>query len=405
MKNRGISLLRWLAVNVCRLALAATFIFSGTVKLIDPQGVQYKLEDYALAFGLHEHVHGLVALLLAVALAMLEFMLGIYVFFGIRRRRTMSVLLLFMLAMTPLTLYLALANPVTDCGCFGDAIRLTNWQTFWKNIALLAMTVIALFNVRRMTRFISERNQWLISLYSFVFGLAFAGYNLYYLPMVDFRPYHVGADLLQGIMDERYGTDTSMRYIDFSIQTSDGEDITEAWLQQEGYKFLLVAPFLELADDANTDRLNDLYEYCQQHDYPFLCLTSSMADGMELWRDATGAEYPMAWTDGVVLKTVVRSNPGLLLLRDGIIERKYAHTQFPDVQQEGLCIEQTGWQENYRRSYLRDAFHVLLWFLVPLFSFTFLDSIWIGSKYYRKYRIRHINQIKNTQHEKEDCSR
>ncbi len=398
MRKRKVNLWRWIVVNVCRLLLAATFIFSGTVKLIDPQGVQYKLEDYTVAFGMYDYVQGMVALVLAVFLAMLEFMLGIYVFFGIRRRKTLLVILAFMLVMTPLTLYLAFTNPISDCGCFGDAVKLTNWQTFWKNIVLLTMTVVALLNLRRMTRFISERNQWLISLYSLLFGLVFAGYNLYRLPVVDFRPYHIGANLLQGIMDERYGTDTSMRYIDFAIQTLDGEDITETWLQQDGYKFLLIAPYLNQSDDANADRINNLYEYSQQHGYPFLCLTSSMEDDMEQWRDATGAEYPIAWTDGVVLKTVIRSNPGLLLLQGGTIIMKYAHTQLPDVQPDSPRIEQDGQQHNQQRSYLRDIFRLLLWFLLPLFAFVFLDGLWVGSKYYRRYKIRHINQTKRKTH-------
>ncbi len=398
MRKRKANFYWWLVVNVCRLVLAITFIFSGTVKLIDPQGVQYKLEDYALAFGVHEYVQGLWAMVLALALSMLEFMLGIYVFFGIRRRKTMFVMLLFMLVMTPLTLYLAVANPVTDCGCFGDAIKLTNWQTFGKNVVLLAMNVVLLFNLRRMTRFISERNQWLISLYSLLFGMVFAGYNLYRLPVVDFRPYHVGADLLKGIMDERYGTDTSMQYIDFAIQSLDGEDITETWLGQKGYKFLLVAPYLPMADDANTDRINDLYEYSQKYGYPFLCLTSSTTEDMEQWRDATGAEYPIAWADGVVLKTVIRSNPGLLLLQDGTIVMKYAHTQLPEVQRDSPRIEDGRQQNSQHRSYFRDAFRLLLWFLLPLFSFSFLDSLWVGSKYYKRYRIRHINQTKRKTH-------
>ncbi len=398
MRKRKVNLWRWVVVNVCRLLLAATFIFSGTVKLIDPQGVQYKLEDYAVAFGMYDYVQGLAALVLALVLAMLEFMLGIYVFFGIRRRKSMLVILAFLLVMTPLTLYLALKNPVVDCGCFGDAIKFTNWQTFWKNIVLLAMTIVALFNLRRMTRFISERNQWLISFYSFLFGLVFAGYNLYRLPVVDFRPYHIGANLLQGIMDERYGTDTSMQYIDFAIQSLDGEDITETWLQQDGYKFLLVAPYLNQADDANADRINNLYEYCQQYDYPFLCLTSSTEDDMEQWRDATGAEYPIAWTDGVVLKTVVRSNPGLLLLQDGTIIMKYAHTQLPDVQHDSPRIEDDRKQNAPQRNYLRDAFRLLSWFILPLFLIVFLDGLWVGSKYYRRYKIRHINQTKRKTH-------
>ena len=127
---------------MARLVVVVTFTFSGAVKLNDPLGTAYKLQDYAQAFGLQALMQGVTPVVLSVVLAMLEFSVGIYLLFGIRRRRTSILALAFMLAFTPLTLYLAVANPVRDCGCFGDALVLTNWQTFWKNVVLLVLSGI-----------------------------------------------------------------------------------------------------------------------------------------------------------------------------------------------------------------------------------------------------------------------
>ena len=324
-------------------------------------------------------------------------MLGINFFFGIRRRMTSIVTLVFLLVMTPLTLYLAISNPVTDCGCFGDALKLTNWQTFGKNVALTLMALVVMRRPRMMTRFITERNQWTISLYSLIFGLVLALYDIHRLPVIDFRPYHVGVDLPKAIMEEWNGTETEPQYLDFSIQTLEGEDITFDWLQQPGYKFLLAAPFLEVADDGAMDQLNDVYDYAQQQGYPFLCLTSSLQESIGRWKDLTGAEYPFAWTDGIVLKTVIRSNPGLLLLKDGVIVNKWPNTNLPSYEELNAPLEKLEMGEPQTSNNLRRALKLLLWFIIPLLLFTSVDRIWVGSKFYKKYKIRHTNQKQQTQ--------
>lgn len=118
--------------NFCRFALGIVFIFSGFVKADDPYGMVYKLQDYFVAFGWTDFMPSFMPLFLSCLLAVFEFTLGVYLFFGIRKRLTSIAVALVMLAMTPFTLYLAIANPVSDCGCFGDALKLTNWETFWK---------------------------------------------------------------------------------------------------------------------------------------------------------------------------------------------------------------------------------------------------------------------------------
>ena len=384
-----------MGVNVCRLLLALAFLFAGTVKLIDPRGTQYKIEDYGQAFALSDFLPLFVPLCLAVVLAMTEFMLGINLLFGIRRRSTALGVLVFMAVMTPFTLYLALTNPVTDCGCFGDAVQLTNWQTFFKNALLLSAALLIAWRPRWMKRVITERNQWTVSLYSIAFGLVLAAYSIYRLPLLDFRPYRIGVDLAQAVEEGWNGRSAYFKYADFGIQSTTGEDLTLTWLQTPGYKFILAAPYLEVADDAAMDRLNDLYEYAQEQGYPFLCLTSSVSEEINRWSDLTGAEYPFAWTDGIVLKTMIRSNPGLLLLKDGVILNKWANTELPTYEELAAPLHELKMGQPASKGYVRRALTLLLWFLIPLSCFTLLDGMWVGSKYYKRYKIRKNNLIKN----------
>ena len=177
-----------LLVNVCRLVLAVVFILSGFVKAVDPHGTQYKIEDYLEAMGFGGVLPDVVTLCLSVALSALEFCLGIFLLFAIRRRLTSRLVLAMLLVMTPLTLWLALANPISDCGCFGDALVLTNWQTFWKNVVLLSMAIVVAAMPLQMFRFVGKSNQWIVINYSILFILAVSAWSIYDLPQFDFRP-------------------------------------------------------------------------------------------------------------------------------------------------------------------------------------------------------------------------
>ncbi len=383
--------LRLAAVNVCRLLLALTFIFSGTVKLIDPKGFQYKLEDYATAFGLSSLLPLFVPLVLAVVVAMVEFLLGVSLFFGIRRRLTSILTLAFMIVVTPLTLYVALTGAVADCGCFGDALTLTPWQTFGKNVILLACSVCIVTAPRLMLRFISELNQWTISVYSVVFALGLAVFCAYRLPVIDFRPYHIGVDLPTAITREWVYPDETPLYADFIIEEQ-GEDITLSWLSRPGYKFLLVAPYLEKASDDRVDNLNAIYEYSRSLGYPFLCLTASSDEAIARWQDTTGAEYPFAFTDATTLKTVIRSNPGLLLLRNGVIVNKWPYTALPNSDRLTSPLESLAIGQPHEKAHLEASVRLLLWFFVPLILFALLDRLWAGGKYVRQHRHKFLTR-------------
>ena len=432
-------------VNVLSLMLALTFTFSGVTKLIDPYGTAYKIEDYAGAMGLAGVLPSFVPLVMSVVLAVCEFTIGVLLLFGVRRRMNISCMLVFLLLATPLTLYLAIANPISDCGCFGDALVLTNWQSFFKNVVLLTIAFCVWGGRKDICRFISETNQWTLSLYTWVFAFCFACHNIYYLPVIDFRPYHVGADVrtqwTQGdgtefdtffILEkdgerkeftlddypdstwtfvdsytvQRGGSRSHSGVQDFTvISMESGEDITSSILDDKGYTFLLVSPYIEKADDGVMDRLSAIYEYSLDRGCPFYCLTSSGTGEVLKWQDITGAEYPFCHADATLLKTMVRSNPGLVLLYDGVVVGKWPSTDLPSEEDldKVLATDKASLVSEGSRREVDGAEKILLWYLVPLLLLTLADRA--RDLWKKRFANKNTNQKKVTDNEKEDCCR
>lgn len=382
-------------VNLCRLLLAITFILSGFVKAVDPLGTQYKINDYLEAMGMGGMLPDIITLGVSVLQSAVEFCLGIFLLFVIQRRLTSRLILLIMAVMTPLTLWLALKNPIQDCGCFGDALILTNWQTFWKNIFLLVCSAVVARWPKKMFRFVSESNQWIVINYSILFILAISVWSLYYLPPFDFRPYRVGTNLREQWQRTMDGED--LPYADFFMEdTKKGEDVTESVLGDSSYVFLLAAPFLEKADDSRLDLINELYEYAHEHGYVFYCLTSSIEGAINQWRETTGAEYDFCLTDGTTLKTIIRSNPGLVLLKDGVIIRKWSHNDLPTIgeDQTGLPLERLEIGQISDSSVPSRIVLLLLWFVLPLTLLSLADRTWMWSRWLRR-RSRIMRQRKS----------
>lgn len=406
-------------VNACRLLLAMTFIFSGFVKAVDPMGSVYKISDYLTAFGWDIFPDYMIRIL-AVALSSFEFFLGINLLLAIRRKITTGLIMLFMLVMTPLTLYLAIANPVSDCGCFGDAVKLTNWETFWKNIILLVFAVSVLKWNTRMFRIMTWRVQWIVSIYSLVFIVGISVYCLNNLPVFDFRPYKTGTDIKEamsipegaelsefkttfileknGIKKEftleDYPTDTTWKFIDsktvvikqgyeppiqnFSISLLPEEyDITDEILNDTTYTFLMIMPSIEKASDTNIDRINDLYDYCLDNGYKFYCLTASQSKMIKFWKEYMGAEYQFCLTDETTLKTIVRSNPGMMLLKNGIIINKWHHKQLPTDEQLVGRLENTELGKTMTNNDLRTTLYIILLYIIPLAIIIGIEAIWL----------------------------
>ena len=411
--------------TVCRFVLAVVFIFSGFVKAIDPLGTQYKIQDYLDAFGWTDVFPESIPFIAAALLGMLEFCLGVYLFFGIRRIIAPRAVVAVMAIMTPLTFWLALDNPVSDCGCFGDAVMLTNWETFGKNVVLLAMSLVVLKWRKRIFPLATTRFDWLIALYGFLYIFCMTIYCYRHLPVFDFRPYYVGADIRQGmeIPEGKELTEFETRFVlqkdgvekeftlenypdstwtfvdsrtvvkkkgyeppihDFSmIRYEDGEDITEQVLADEGYTFLLVAHQLEQASDSRIGLINELYDYCLEYGYTFYCLTSSSDEDILKWQEDTGAEYPFCLMDNITLKTMVRSNPGLILLKKGVVIHKWNIVDFPDEYQLSRSLEELPFGEISQEPFSNRLFGVFVWFAFPLFLMCMSDLAW---ERYRKGR-------------------
>ena len=414
-------------VNACRFLLGATFVFSGFVKAIDPIGTQYKLQDYISAVGMGGIVPDIVTLLASVVLSALEFSLGVFVLFAIRRHLVSKILVAFMAVMTLITVWIALFNPVKDCGCFGEALRLTNVQTLLKNIVLLAASVVVAWRPLRMYRFLSRSTQWIAINYTILFVLLLSAHCLYHLPLIDFRPYHIGMNIKKGMeipagapqpefettfILQKNGVkkeftldnypDSSWQFVDsktvqtkegyvppihdFSIQKADGDDITDSVLTAKGYIFLLVSPHLEQADDSNFGDIDLLYEYCQERKIPFYCLTASTKKDIDHWADITGAEYPFCFTDETALKTIIRSNPGLLLLKDGTIIRKWSHNDLPSSSSLNAPLSKLSIGAMPSTSLGETIMKVVLLFFVPLILLVFADRTWAWTRYLRRKR-------------------
>ena len=374
--------MRSVVVNIARLVVALAFILSGFVKAVDPLGTQYTIADYLGAMHLGTYIPSIITLLASVLLSATEFWLGICLLFAIRRRVVTRLILTWLIIMTPLTLWLAIANPISDCGCFGDAIVLTNWQTFWKNVVLLACAILLAKYPLEMPRLISRGNQWIVKNFTALFILIVAVRSLYDLPYFDFRPYHVGTDLRTGWQKMMEGEESP--YADFFIERGDGEDITDSLLNLKGYVFLLVSPHLEDADESQFGRLNLIYEYAIEEGYPFYGLTASGEKAITKWRDGTGAEYAFCQTDDIVLKTMIRSNPGLILLKDGKIIRKWSHNNLPDDTMLSDRLEKIETGQMPENSIPRKILIIILWYVLPLVILTIADRLWAWSRWVKK---------------------
>ncbi|MDR2969523.1 MAG: DoxX family protein [Tannerellaceae bacterium] len=391
----------------CRLLIGTVFVFSGFVKAVDPVGFAIKIGDYLIAFGLDRFQS--VSLILGFNLIAVEFMLGACVLLGVYRRYSSFFVLAFMVFMTPLTLYLALFDPVSDCGCFGDALILTNWETFGKNVVLLAAAVFLFINNQRISAFYTYKVYWFVALFSFAVCSSFAWWNYRHLPVLDFRPYKVGANIPEamsipeGMPEDEYAysfiyekdgkqkvfglddlpsegsgwafvesqtTLIKQGYIPliatFNLYDSNDRDVTDEILQPDKEVFLLIAPDLAAANDEYIDHINGVFDYSQEAGIDFYGVTGSPEEEISRWIDYTGAEYTFLQADDVLLKTMIRSNPGLILLKGGTVWAKWHFRDIPEMEEVKAVMDD--YRQRSRAVEKEDTWVVtnLLTFSIPL---------------------------------------
>lgn len=377
-------------INICRILVGLLFIYSGFVKGIDPLGSNYKFTDYFNAF--HMDWMAFSALFFSFILSLAEFLIGACLLLNIKIKTASWGALLFMGFFTPLTLVLAIKNPVTDCGCFGDALVLTNWETFWKNVILLAMTLAIFFNRNKFRSMFNFLEQTVLLFCVTIAMLSVEIYSYRHLPIIDFRPYAIGKNIAEGMRlpegapHDEYKTileyknkntgevkefdETNYPWQDtlnweysntisklvkegykapihgFSIQHPEIGDITEEVLQDNGYTFLLIAYRLDKASTTDQESINKLATYALGQGHKFYGLTATNPDEVKKFTEANNVPFEFCSTDEIQLKTIIRSNPGLIVLRNGTILGKWSHRDLPGVEElqdkdvAAFCLQQ-----------------------------------------------------------------
>jgi uncharacterized membrane protein YphA (DoxX/SURF4 family) len=367
MINKLLSIARWI--------VGVVFIFSGFVKGIDPWGFDYKLTDYIHSLNLNwlEMLTFPGAFILPLA----EFLIGVGLLLGVFTNLSSRLALIFMSLFTPLTLFIAIKNPVTDCGCFGDALVITNWQTFFKNVVLILLAILLFVKRKKISYLLPFKYRTILfSLMTFVYiSLVYWSFN--HDPIIDFRPYKVGVNIpddmktpkgsptdvykstfyyrnlksneIKKFNDNNYPWQDSLNWKfesmepvlvkkgytppihDFVIQTVEGENVADFFLQDDNYLFMVVAYDLGKSSLKNQKGLNTLATWAKDQGYKFICLTSSTGSVLDKFKANANPTYDFFFGDEITLKTIIRSNPGLLLLKKGTILAKWHYNDFPSV--------------------------------------------------------------------------
>ena len=360
-----------------RLVLGLVFIFSGFVKAVDPLGSAYKFSDYFSAF--HLDFLKFSALPLSLFLSAFELVLGIVLLLGYRRRIIYAVVLWFMSFFTLLTFVLAIFNPVSDCGCFGDALILTNWQTFLKNLFLMVFVLLLYLGRKQEIDAGKKMAEWFMVAGLFVLVTLFSIWNLRHLPLLDFRPYDLGTSIQeemeipedaasdeyetiltyrnkesgesQDFSLEDYPRDTLLwEFVssdskliskgyeppihDFAIMDSEGMEVTDQILTDPGYSLLMITHDIAGADKESLINARDWAQIeLLAGDYSFYAVSASTSEEVRNISANLDLGYSFYVADGIMLKTMIRSNPGFVLIKNGAIIGKWSSMDFPGIEE------------------------------------------------------------------------
>lgn len=361
--------------HIARFLVGGLFIFSGWIKANDTIGFGYKLVEYFEVFGTHVFIP--IAVPLAMFICIFEMLVGFTLLIGARVKMTLWLLLLMIIFFTFLTFYSAYFNKVTSCGCFGDAIPLTPWESFSKDLILLVLIIILFIGKNEINSIFGPRFENTLIILALIAATAFPLYTYNYLPVKDFRPYAIGKNIpeqTKGIPDElkyrykvkdkRTGNEKILDKLendydkyydflepvteivkkgvepkikDFSISNLNGDDYTQEIIENPDYNFLLICYDLQLTNKDAFGKINDLAILCKQNHVKFIALTSSTKDVIEQFKKDVQTNIDFYLTDGTVLKTMIRSNPGLMLLKGGTVQDMWHYHSLPsftDVKQK-----------------------------------------------------------------------
>ncbi|MFI2744014.1 BT_3928 family protein [Zhouia sp. PK063] len=354
-------------INILRIIVGVIFIISGFVKLDDPLGFSYKLEEYFAPDVLNLNFLVPFALIIATVMVIYELLLGVMLLVGFKKKFTAWSLLLMMIFFTFLTFYSAYFNKVTDCGCFGDAIKFTPWQSFTKDIILLILVLILFFGKKYINPLYSKKFAFAVPILVLVACVVFANYTLNHLPVIDFRPYKIGDNIQEGMKstppvykyhykfnvngEEKIFTtdgaypDVDGKYVsvdtelisggeippvhDFSME-KDGTDYKEEFLN-ESKLVVLVSKDISEADVEGLSLLEGIAKKAKAKGYTVIGLTSSSREEIDQAKSKYHFDFDFYFCDLTTVKTIVRSNPAILKLDKGTILQKLSYNDANDL--------------------------------------------------------------------------
>ncbi len=354
-------------VNYCRILLGLLFIYSGFTKGVDPLGTMYKVEDYYIAYGFDWALP--LAIYQSFIMNAVEFILGVSLLLKLKPKLVTILTALMMAAFTFMTYMDAMYTKVPDCGCFGEALIITNWQTFYKNLTIDGFVLVLLFSLRKSKPFFFPQVEWNMI---FITALLFVGFELYnysYLPVIDFRAYAVGNRLVPEdpepveyyLTYKNTETDSVQEYrsenlpwndeewmskwefvaqrvhdpnigkgADLSFEDSDGFNVTSGYIENPDPQFMLVSWTLKEFNKKHIEKILQFADSCHSDGAGFILLTASDDEEIAAFRAETGFQDEIFRADDIELKTVVRANPGLVLLQDATVLGKWHWRKFPE---------------------------------------------------------------------------
>lgn len=368
--------LRKFSIHFARIVLGLVFIFSGFVKAVDPLGSMYKFDDYFMAFGMDWLMPA--SLIMGFFLFCSEFIIGFCFLFNVKMKFFSWIMILYMTFFTILTIILAVKNPVSDCGCFGDALILTNWETFYKNVGLLIFALIVFWGRNIIKNRFPNVTQYGIMFIGFAVILWISVYCYRHLPLLDFMPWKIGNRISEKVVDQEEKADIKLVYKhketgeikkwtsktlpyqdtayfkqfefvdqektiiqeykpapihDFMLDDVNKVNHNADIIGNPGYQFLLISHDISKAEKSVFPVLNVFFEQCTKDSIAFAALCGSDFETIKNFRNEIKAAYEFYTVDETALKSVVRSNPGLVLLKNGLVLEKWAWRDIPNFKE------------------------------------------------------------------------
>lgn len=352
-------------LTICRLLVGAVFIFSSFTKGVDPLGTKYKMLEYFAAY----HIQWLdpAALVLAFLMILAEFLIGICLITKVCPKVAIIGATAFMALFTTVTLFDALYDMVPDCGCFGTAVKLTNWQTFYKNVAIDVVLLPLIINIKSIKCKLKPSTQFLIGLGYAVLFTGFELYNYRHLPVIDFMDWKVGKQMnvqpeqeqqiyltfrnketgktqeylspdypwndsvwmsQWEFVDQRVVGDTG--YLGFSALDEDGDDVTEMILTTPKL-FMFTSHDLSKVTDKEWEEIRDITERAEKEGYYVIWMTAASPEEIVAFQAKHPFMTEVYYGDELEIKTIVRFNPGLILLDEGLVVDKWSAIDFDKV--------------------------------------------------------------------------